>query len=157
MPCFKGEWRTWNDTLSGNLKGTWSPRMLIKSTGAFRGQWIHDITAVSSTEVMPDGRLSGRYGKIELANGSSIHYFSGRWSSCECDDVQGRLGGLAMDGRYFGIWGHGGKARGYLKDCCGNSYFKGDWGHFGSQPQGRLWGTYFPLLTATTEPIERLP
>ncbi|OGO05203.1 MAG: hypothetical protein A2Y91_07385 [Chloroflexi bacterium RBG_13_54_8] len=141
---FTGIWTTRDGQQKGYLKGTWSPVVSVKREGRFGGRWTCG-TAATSSVVDSYGRLWGLYGSIDLADGSSIHYFRGKWDAAN-DGPHGRLGGLIIDGRFYGLWAsHNNLAGGYLKGVWAENLFKGVWGHFGSSAEGRLWGRYGPL------------
>ena len=143
---FVGDWATEDGQQSGYLKGTWAPIVLSQPEGKFAGQWVCDA------EVAPDGRLSGLYGVIKLADGSSMQYFRGRWHAA--DGGHGRLGGLIVDGGFYGLWNSGdSNGRGYLKGAWADNSFKGSWGHLGHEAEGRLWGKYGPIVTP--QPVEK--
>jgi hypothetical protein len=150
---FSGIWITRDGQQTGYLKGTWSPAVQSQPAGRFAGQWTHD-NDVTAAQVAPDGRLSGTYHRLELADGSSIRYFKGRWSSNE--GARGRLGGLVHDGGFYGLWNsRNSDAQGYLKGAWADHRFRGVWGYTGQEPGGRLWGRYGPYVTP--EPLEAEP
>ena len=152
---FIGKWATRDGKLRGYLKGTWSPLTLVKPEGRFAGQWMYD-NQLSAACVQPDGKLSGKYGLAVFKDGTRIHYFGGTWNSRDSD--AGRLGGLIVDGRFYGLWNSDGShPRGYLKGVWRDNRFKGVWGQFGNDNEGRLWGVYRPFITPTAVEKEPLP
>ena len=150
---FVGKWATRDGQQSGYLRGTWAPLVQSQLQGRFAGLWVCD-TNISAAEIAPDGRLFGIYGVIELADGSSIHYFRGKWRSHE--GARGQLRSLALNGTFYGIWNsRNGNAHGYLKGVYGDHEFKGVWGRAGNAAEGRLWGRYGPSVTP--RPVEEQP
>jgi hypothetical protein len=146
---FYGEWETEDGQLEGYLRGTWSPIAVLEPRGRFSGQWTHD-DQTAAAELLPDGRLSGAYGLVQLQDGTSMHYFRGRWNSAE--GAQGRLGGLIASEGFCGLWNSSdSSARGYLKGVWGHNRFRGVWGYFGQGAEGRLWGQYGSIITP--EPV----
>ena len=149
---FAGGWTTNDGQRTGYLKGTWSPLVAVERQGSFGGWWTYNDD-LSIAEVAPDGKLSGIYGRIELADGSSMHYFRGRWYSN--DGARGRLRGLAFDGRYYGSWnGSDVDARGYVKGVFADNLFNGRWGREGQRIEGRMWGRYAPFRVAQLSEAE---
>jgi hypothetical protein len=150
---FVGRWATIDGQLTGFLRGTWAPLAQVKPEGKFNGQWIYDNDTTAAT-VAPDGKLSGSYGVAVFKDGTTIHYFRGRWTSQ--DGARGRLGGLVVDRTFCGIWNSDNHIpQGYLKGIWGHYRFKGVWGQFGQGTEGRLWGKYRPF--PTLEPVEENP
>ena len=167
---FNGTWETRDGEQSGYLRGTWSPAVSLEREGRFGGRWISDyqVTAISkgarhsvkcrarvNAECRRAGRVWGSYGEITLADGTSIHYFGGKWHAAS-NRAHGRLGGLAIDGNFYGVWGghrNGCRAGGYLtgdysydsqleKEPRGT--FEGVWGRFGQEASGQLKGKFGP-------------
>jgi len=150
---FIGLWITGDGQQTGYLKGTWSPAVQSQPAGRFAGQWTSGADETAA-EVAPDGRLSGTHHVLRLADGSTVRYFKGRWSSNE--GARGRIGGLVLDGRFYGLWNcRNSDAGGYLKGVWADHSFKGVWGHVGQEPGGRLRGRYGPVVTP--EPAEAQP
>ena len=175
---FNGTWETRDGKQSGYLRGTWSPAVSVEREGRFGGRWINDdqVTAVCkgarasvkcrakvNAECKRAARVWGSYGEISLADGTSIHYFRGKWHAAN-NRAHGRLGGLAIDGQFYGVWGghkKGCHAGGYLTgDYSYNSQlekepkgtFEGVWGRFGQEDSGQLKGKFGPL--GVSEPFE---
>lgn len=175
---FEGTWETRDGEQSGYLRGTWSPAVSLEREGRFGGRWINDdqVSAICKGDrvfvkgkarvnagCVRAGRVWGGYGEINLADGTSIHYFRGKWHAAN-DRAHGRLGGLAIDGQFYGVWsGHknGCRAGGYLtgdysydsqleKEPKGT--FEGVWGRFGQENGGLLKGKFGPL--GVSEPFE---
>jgi hypothetical protein len=179
---FNGTWETRDGERSGYLRGTWSPAVSVEREGQFGGRWINgDRTSALSKgarisarrsangEAAGDlklnhaGRIWGCYGRIDLADGSSINYFRGKWHAAS-NRAHGRLGGIAIDGKFYGMWGgqqKGWNSGGYLT---GNySYdsqlekepkgtFEGVWGCFGQEDKGQLKGKFGPM--PVSQPFE---
>lgn len=175
---FNGTWETKDGEQSGYLRGTWSPAVSVEREGRFGGRWIngdhvsvagngHRLSAKNKAKVNAEcvrsGRVWGGYGEIKLADETSIHYFRGKWHAAN-NSAHGRLGGLAIDGKFYGVWGGHKKvcrAGGYLtggysydsqldKDLEGT--FEGVWGRFGQEGSGQLKGKFGPL--GVSEPFE---
>jgi len=168
---FNGKWETRDGVQSGYLRGTWSPVVLVEREGRFGGRWINDDQVSASckgarfsakckakvdAECRRAGRVWGSYGEISLADGTSIHYFRGKWHAAN-NKAHGRLGGLAIDGQFYGVWG------GHKKICRAGGYLTGDyscdsqlekepkgtfegvWGRFGREDSGSLKGKFGSL------------
>jgi hypothetical protein len=168
---FDGTWRTRDGEQGGYLRGTWSPAVSAEREGRFGGRWTNDGQAstagkghgVSAKNKVKfnavsgqAGRLWGGYGKIDLADGTSIEYFRGKWHAAN-NSAHGRLAGLAIDGKFYGVWG------GHKKVCRAGGYLTGDysydsqldkepkgtfegvWGRFGQEGSGQLKGKFGPL------------
>jgi hypothetical protein len=179
---FNGIWETRDGEQSGYLRGTWSPAVSVEREGKFGGRWINgDQTlalakgarisarrnakgdASGNLKLNRAGRIWGCYGRIDLADGSSISYFRGKWHAAN-NRAHGRLGGFAIDGKVYGMWGGQqkvGNAGGYLtgdysydsqleKEPKGT--FEGTWGRFGQEHSGLLKGKFGPL--GVSEPFE---
>ena len=175
---FTGTWETRDGEQSGYLRGSWSPAVSVEREGRFGGRWINDdrvlaigkgahVSAKGNAEVNAEcrraGRVWGSYGEIGLADGTSIHYFLGKWHAAN-NRAHGRLGGLAIEGKFYGVWGghnKGCRAGGYLtgdysydsqleKEPKGT--FEGAWGRFGQEDSGLLKGKLGPL--GVSEPFE---
>ncbi len=157
MCCiFFGKWATRDGQLRGTLKGTWSPLTQVRPIGKFAGQWIYS-EVLTAASIQPDGKLNGTYGVAVFRDGTRIQYFRGIWNSRY---GRGRLGGLIVDGKFCGLWnGDGGRPAGYLKGDWRSNRFKGIWKKFGDNREGRLWGVYRPIITATATAaaIEKQP
>lgn len=152
---FVGKWATIDGNLNGYLRGTWSPLAEVKPEGRFNGQWMYD-NQLTAASINPDGRLAGTYGVGIFQDGTTIHYFRGKWGSN--DGERGRLGGLVVDSMFGGVWNSDDNLpQGYLKGTWRNNRFKGVWGHFCQGTEGRLWGTYRPFPTPKPEPVEAIP
>jgi len=153
---FNGRWETRDGEQSGYLRGTWSPTASVEREGRFGGRWINDnqVSAVCkrarvsakckakvNAECLRAGRVWGCYGEIKLADGTSIHYFRGKWHAAN-NRAHGRLGGLAIDGKFYGVWG------GHKKVCRGGGYLAGDYSYYGQlekEPKGTfegVWGRF---------------
>ncbi|MBN2099658.1 MAG: hypothetical protein JW753_08690 [Dehalococcoidia bacterium] len=175
---FNGTWETRDGERSGYLRGTWSPVVSVEREGRFGGRWINDDQelalgkrgcafakgkAKGHVECIRAGRVWGSYGEITLADGTSVHYFRGKWHAAN-DKTHGRLGGLAIDGHFYGVWGSHKKicrAGGYLTgdysydsqlDKEPKGTFEGVWGRFGQEDSGLLKGKFGPL--GVSEPFE---
>ena len=175
---FNGTWETRDGEQSGYLRGTWSPAVSVEREGRFGGRWINDnqisalckgarisakCKAKCDAECIRAGRIWGCYGRIDLADGSSINYFRGKWHATN-NSAHGRLGGLAIDGKFYGIWG------GHKKGCGVGGYLNGDysydeqlekepkgtfegvWGRFGQEDNGQLKGKFGPM--PVSQPFE---
>jgi hypothetical protein len=168
---FNGNWETRDGEQSGYLRGTWSPAVSVEREGRFGGRWVngdqvsvvgngHRASAKCKAKVnaqcLRAGRLWGSYGEIGLADGTSIHYFRGKWHAAN-NGAHGQLGGLAIDGKFYGVWGGHKKvcrAGGYLTgdysydsqlDKDPKGMFEGVWGRFGQEGSGQLKGKFGPL------------
>jgi hypothetical protein len=154
----------------------------VEREGRFGGRWINgegasvlgkgarisarlnaNGAAAGNLKLNRAGRIWGCYGEIKLADGSSIDYFRGKWHAAN-NRAHGRLGGIAIDGKFYGMWGgqqKGCRAGGYLTG--GYSYdsqlekepkgtFEGTWGRFGQEDSGQLKGKFGPL--PVSQPFE---
>jgi len=179
---FTGTWETRDGEQSGYLRGTWSPAVSVEREGRFGGRWINgegasvlskgarisarrnaNGAAVGNLKLNRAGRIWGCYGEIKLADGSSINYFRGKWHAAN-NRAHGRLGGIAIDGKFYGMWGgqqKGCRAGGYLtgdysydsqleKEPKGT--FEGVWGRFGQEDNGQLKGKFGPV--PVSRPLE---
>ncbi|UCC59298.1 MAG: hypothetical protein JSW38_03705 [Dehalococcoidia bacterium] len=152
---FRGIWVTSDGQHTGYLKGTWAPVAQSQPGGKFAGLWKYNPD-VSATDVAADGKLRGAYRVLQLVDGTTMHYFKGRWNAYE--GARGRLAGLALDGRFYGLWKtNDGSAQGYLKGVWADNRFKGRWGHVGHDPEGVLWGRYGPVVTPQPQEAQPLP
>jgi len=152
---FFGKWATWDGQLRGHLKGRWAPLAAVKLEGKFNGQWMY-ANQLTAASIQPDGKLAGTYSVAVFKDGTRIHLFRGTWTSRESD--RGKLGGLIVDGRFYGLWNSGnGHPRGYLKGVWKDHRFKGVWAQFDHNIEGRLWGVYRPMITPTTVDKQPLP
>jgi len=179
---FNGTWETRDGEQSGYLCGTWSSAVSVEREGRLGGRWINgDQTlalaksarisarrnangaAAGNLKLNRAGRIWGCYGRINLADGSSISYFRGKWHAAN-NRVHGRLGGLAIDGKFYGMWS------GQQKGCRSGGYLAGDysydsqlekepkgtfegvWGRFGQEDNGQLKGKFGP--TPVSQPFE---
>jgi hypothetical protein len=176
---FNGTWETRDGEQSGYLCGTWSSAVSVEREGRLGGRWINgDQTlalaksarisarrnangaAAGNLKLNRAGRIWGCYGRIDLADGSSINYLRGKWHAAN-NSAHGRLGGFAIDGKFYGMWGgqqKGCRAGGYLTG--GYSYdgqlekepkgtFEGTWGRFGQEDSGQLKGKFSPAGVST--------
>jgi hypothetical protein len=175
---FNGTWETRDGEKSGYLRGTWSPAVSVEREGRFGGRWINNnqVSAIwkgargsakraakVNAECIRAGRVWGCYGQIKLADGTSMQYFRGKWHAA-ANRAHGWLGGLAIDGQFYGVWGGHKKvcrAGGHLTG--GYSYdselekepkgtFEGVWGRFGQEDSGLLKGKFGAL--GVSEPFE---
>ena len=172
---FIGTWSTRDGEQGGYLRGTWSPAVSVERGGRFGGRWINGegVSVLSkgarisarrnangagagNLKLNGAGRIWGCYGEIKLADGSSINYFRGKWHAAN-NRGHGRLGGIAVDGKFYGMWG------GHQKGCHAGGYLTGDyscdsqlekepkgtfegvWGRFGQEDNGQLKGKFGPL------------
>jgi hypothetical protein len=179
---FNGTWETRDGEQGGYLRGTWSPAVSVEREGRFGGRWINgegasvlgkdarisarrsaNGDAAGNLKLNRAGRIWGCYGEIKLADGSSISYFRGKWHAAN-NRVHGRLGGLAVDGKFYGMWS------GQQKGWCSGGYLAGDysydsqlekepkgtfegvWGRFGQEDNGQLKGKFGP--TPVSQPFE---
>jgi type II secretory pathway pseudopilin PulG len=168
---FNGTWETTDGEQSGYLRGTWSPAVSVEREGRFGGLWVNDdqlaascqgdrvsakCKAKNDAECNRASRIWGSYGRINLADNTTIQYFVGKWHAAN-GRLHGRLGGVAIDGKFYGVWGgqkNGCRAGGYLtgdysydsqleKEPKGT--FEGVWGRFGQEDNGQLRGKFSPL------------
>ena len=146
---FDGKWCTRSGKELGYLEGTWSPTVSSSIVGRIQGEWGH------GSERPADGTLRGIHGKIMLADRSTIAYFAGKWTSNN-EIALGRIGGLAMDGKFYGIWGGQNGGHGYLSGDYANHEFDGDWGYLGHGDTGKIWGKYGPFEVNSVAVDEKL-
>ena len=168
---FNGTWESKDGEQGGYLRGTWAPAISAEREGRFGGRWTNanqlsatgkgaGVSAKGKGKVNAEstgaGRLWGCYGKIDLADGTSIQYFRGKWHAAN-NSAHGQLGGVAIDGKFYGVWGGHNRicrAGGYLTgdysydsqlDKEPRGTFEGVWGRFGQEGSGQLKGKFGPL------------
>ncbi|MFC1998506.1 hypothetical protein ACFLVR_02550 [Chloroflexota bacterium] len=138
---FDGKWMSNDGERSGYIKGKWAQKVGQKRIGRFGGKWyVNDDEAEATTErPEADGRLGGHYGAIKLADDTVINLFRGKWNSA--DGAEGKLTGIGIRGHFYGIW-NGEETSGYMMGKSSEHRFRGVWGTFGQEPQGKLAGRY---------------
>jgi len=137
----EGKWISGDGERSGYIKGAWAQKVGQKRIGRFGGKWyVNDDEAdVTAERPEADGRLGGHYGAIKLADGTVINLFRGRWNGEE--GAEGKFTGIGLRGRFYGVW-NGEETSGYMMGRANEHRFRGVWGTFGQEPQGKLHGRY---------------